>query len=79
MKRCLQIDGGGIKGIIPAIVLASIEETVGKPCHEIFDLMSGCSTGSIIAGCLAAGVPASNIRDLYLKRGAQLFTPRSRW
>lgn len=74
--KILQIDGGGIRGIIPAVVCAEIEEKMGKPLHRIFDLISGTSTGAIIGGALAAGVPASRIRDLYLNEGRSLFDPR---
>jgi len=43
--RILAIDGGGIRGIIPAVVLAAIEKQSGKPICELFDLIAGTSTG----------------------------------
>ena len=49
VRRVLSIDGGGIRGIIPAMVIASIEKKVGKPARELFDLMVGTSTGGILA------------------------------
>ena len=67
MKLILQIDGGGIKGVIPATVVTAIEKATGKCSSELFDLMSGTSTGSIITGLLVSGVPANVILDLYLK------------
>ena len=42
-RRVLSIDGGGIRGIIPAMVVAHIERKLGKPAHELFDLMVGTS------------------------------------
>lgn len=48
----LAIDGGGVKGIVPARLLQELEERTGKPISELFDLVAGTSTGSIIAGCL---------------------------
>ncbi len=45
-RRVLSIDGGGIRGIIPALVLAHVEQRTGKPCSELFDLMVGTSTGA---------------------------------
>jgi uncharacterized protein len=54
--KVLSIDGGGIRGIIPAVVLAAIEQRMGQPACEIFDLISGTSTGGIIA--LGVTVPA---------------------
>jgi len=53
MKRVLSIDGGGIRGIIPATILAEIENRTGKPLSKSFDLISGTSTGGIIAAGLS--------------------------
>ncbi len=47
--KVLAIDGGGIRGIIPALVLARIEALTGRPVCELFDLIAGTSTGGIIA------------------------------
>jgi uncharacterized protein len=44
----LAIDGGGIRGIIPAHVLKYIEKKSGQPISKLFDLMGGTSTGTII-------------------------------
>jgi len=54
--KVLAIDGGGIRGIIPAMVLAKIEALTGRPACELFDLIAGTSTGGIIA--LGVTVPA---------------------
>lgn len=56
----LSIDGGGFRGIIPAIVLEEIEKRlvrkgIHKPFHRIFDLMAGTSSGGLIV--LALCVP----------------------
>ena len=42
----LAIDGGGIRGIIPSMVLQYIERKTGKQTHELFQLVSGTSTGA---------------------------------
>ena len=47
--RILSIDGGGVRGIIPARILQAIEEKTGKPVSELFDLVIGNSTGGLIA------------------------------
>jgi uncharacterized protein len=47
--KVLAIDGGGIKGIIPAMVLAKIEELTNKPIAETFNLIAGTSSGGITA------------------------------
>ena len=52
--RCvLSMDGGGIRGIIPALVLSHIERQTGRHASELFDLMVGTSTGGILALGLA--------------------------
>jgi patatin-like phospholipase/acyl hydrolase len=44
--KVLSIDGGGIRGIIPAIILAELQKRLGRNLYEIFDLMAGTSTGA---------------------------------
>ena len=72
-RRILSIDGGGVRGIIPACVLAALEQTTGKPAREHFDFVAGTSTGAVIAGALAAGIPAERLVSLYERRGPELF------
>jgi patatin-like phospholipase/acyl hydrolase len=45
----LSIDGGGIRGVIPAKLLAEIERRTGKRIAELFDFIAGTSTGGILA------------------------------
>jgi len=78
MIRILSIDGGGIRGIIPAALLQRIEESTGKPATALFHLMAGTSTGGILGCGLAKGKPAREIADLYAKRGGDIFH-RSLW
>ncbi len=47
--RVLSIDGGGIRGIIPARLLGEIEQRTAKPTSALFDLIAGTSTGGILA------------------------------
>ena len=54
----LAIDGGGVRGIVPARVLQEIEERTGKPACELFDMIGGFSTGAIVATGLT--VPDDN-------------------
>lgn len=72
-KMVLSCDGGGIRGIIIVRCLEKLERLEGKPCNEIFSLMAGTSTGAIIAGALANGMKASDLVDIYLKRGEEIF------
>ncbi|WP_300424863.1 patatin-like phospholipase family protein [uncultured Thalassolituus sp.] len=85
MKNILSIDGGGIRGIIPAIVLAEIERVTGKPICQLFDLITGTSTGGILALGLVkdsgSGEPqfsAKELIDIYRQRGRDIFS-RSFW
>jgi len=72
-RRILSIDGGGVRGIIPAMVLAALERTTGKPARDHFQFLAGTSTGGVIAGALAAGIPAERLVSLYERRGPELF------
>ena len=49
MKKILSIDGGGIRGIIPATILAEIERRTQKRIAQVFDLLAGTSTGGILS------------------------------
>ena len=51
--KILSIDGGGIRGLIPALVLAEVERRTGRRIGDCFDLIAGTSTGGIIACALA--------------------------
>ena len=53
MRKVLSIDGGGIRGIIPSLVLDYLERESGRPISELFDLCVGTSSGGIIALGLA--------------------------
>jgi patatin-like phospholipase/acyl hydrolase len=82
----LSIDGGGIRGIIPAMILAEIERRTGHRIAEMFDLIAGTSTGGILA--LGLTVPhqrtgrlpryeASELVSFYEEDGKEIF--RSFW
>jgi len=72
-RRILAIDGGGVRGIIPAVLLARLEAETGRPARETFDFVAGTSTGAVIAGALATGIPADRLVSLYRRRGPELF------
>jgi uncharacterized protein len=69
----IAIDGGGIRGIIPVMALAVLEEALGKPAGEIFTLAAGTSTGSIISAGIGAGISAKEMVKLYVELGPQIF------
>ena len=79
MLRVLSIDGGGIRGIIPATVLTQVEIMSGRRIFELFDLIAGTSTGGILALALTCPqgdrmpLSANDARSLYLERGSRIF------
>jgi uncharacterized protein len=86
MKRSkfivLAVDGGGIRGVIPARVLQQIEHHFGRPISDLFDLVAGTSTGGIIALGLTKPRPrtrmpafsAADLCQLYRAHGADIFS-----
>jgi predicted acylesterase/phospholipase RssA len=73
MRRILSIDGGGIRGIIPAVVLAALERQTGRPVRESFDFIAGTSTGAVLTAGLVAGISAAEIVRLYERRSVEVF------
>lgn len=78
--RILSIDGGGIRGLIPALLLTELEKLARRPIAELFDLIVGTSTGGIIALGLTAPGPdghprnsAQDLADLYLQQRSRIF------
>jgi patatin-like phospholipase/acyl hydrolase len=77
--KVLSIDGGGIRGIIPAIIIDAIEQRLGKEPWQTFDLIAGTSTGGIIS--VGIGTACNNgkpyapleLVGLYVKNGAAIF------
>ena len=74
--RILAIDGGGIRGVIPAVFLATIAQRLGgASLSEHFDLITGTSTGSIIAAAAASNEDMSECIKLYKLLGPEIFPP----
>lgn len=73
MFRILSLDGGGIKGSFTASVLTALEEDTGLSVADHFDLITGTSTGGIIAIGLGLGLPARKICDFYEEQGSNIF------
>jgi len=78
--KILSIDGGGIRGIIPAMILEEIEKKTGEPAAKLFDLIAGTSTGGLLALGLTVddgkGQPkysASDLVKLYTNKGKEIF------
>lgn len=82
--KILSIDGGGMRGIIPARILCDLEEELIKKEGEnarlcdYFDLICGTSTGSIIAVGIALGMTAKEILALYKEHAEDIFPNKSK-
>jgi len=63
--KVLAIDGGGMRGIIPARMVQALEERLGAPVSECFDLVAGTSTGGLLALGLTRPDPLNPGRPLY--------------
>lgn len=67
------IDGGGIKGVIPARGLAILEDHIGRPSCEIFEMAAGTSTGAIISAGIGVGLSGAAMYKLYTEFGGVVF------
>ncbi len=74
-RKLLALDGGGIRGIMTAIWLNKLEEKLGSPIKNHFDLISGTSTGAILACAIANGIPVTKILSIYTNRAENVFPP----
>lgn len=68
--KILGVDGGGIRGIIPAIILGEIERRSGQPVSRLFDLMAGTSTGGMLV--MALNIPDEQGQPSYTADEAAL-------
>ena len=73
--RVLAIDGGGIRGLIPALVLAEIESRTSRRIADLVDLVAGTSTGAILACALTRPdpLPAADVAGIYVDEGPKIF------
>jgi hypothetical protein len=77
----IEVDGGGIMGVAPALVLADLEKQLQSSRHisrlaDVVSVFSGTSTGAIITGMLAAGLSAQIVADYYETTGVGLFNSK---
>ncbi len=76
--KILSIDGGGIRGALPASFLSTLATDFGSkhPLSRNFELIAGTSTGAIIALAIALDIPIQKVKQLYVTRGGQVFKHR---
>ncbi len=72
--KILSLDGGGIKGLYTARLLANFEEKYKCKIKDKFNMICGTSTGGIIALGLTIGIPAKDIAAMYEKNGPNILS-----
>lgn len=77
-RRILSIQGGGVNGIFAAKILAEVESELEKNgkvprVGRYFDLITGTSTGGLIALGLALEIPAAAIVEIYKCKSTRIF------
>jgi len=84
--RILSIDGGGIRGIVPAMILAHLENLTATPIAQLFDFIAGTSIGGVLALALTRpgsnGTPvysAAHIAEWYRTEGPGVFHNPASW
>ncbi|XP_029545579.1 85/88 kDa calcium-independent phospholipase A2 isoform X3 [Salmo trutta] len=73
IDRLLCLDGGGIKGLVLIQLLIALEKEAGRPIKELFDWVSGTSTGGILALAIVHGKDMEYLRCLYFRMKEQVF------
>jgi patatin-like phospholipase/acyl hydrolase len=79
MKKILSIDGGGMRGLISVLVLKEIEKKTNKNIGDMFDLITGTSTGGMITLGLTVTnngkvqYNCDNIKKMYIDDGTTIF------
>ena len=71
--QILALDGGGLKGLFSAAVIESLEEQIGHSIARHFDIITGTSTGGLIALGLGLGKPGGDIVKFYQEDGPKIF------
>lgn len=76
--QVLALDGGGIKALFAAQILAQLEADFNLEVRDCFDLIAGTSAGGIVALALGAGLRPAEIVEHYTELGASVFPARRR-
>lgn len=78
MFNIVTIDGGGIRGLIPTILMQKIVRDIPDFLDKV-NMLAGASTGGIIALALANGTSLETLFNLYSQKSSSIFTDSQRW
>lgn len=76
-QLCISVEGGGALGIGPLAFMCRVEQDLGKKITDLTSAFAGTSTGAIIVACLAEGMSAHDVFDLYRNNLKKIFTKYS--
>jgi patatin-like phospholipase/acyl hydrolase len=84
--KILSLEGGGVRGLLAVLILKEIEKITGKRIYQLFDIVTGTSTGGLIAAALTASkfgyeptLRISDLEDIYMNRTIEIFPKLSWW
>ena len=72
LYRILSLDGGGVRGLLTAVLLEQLEQRLPGWLQEV-DLIAGTSAGGIIAVGLADGMTAQEVRAFFYTKTPIIF------
>lgn len=73
--RVVCVDGGGTRGYTTILILSHIEKALGRKVCELFDMIVGTSTGSVIASLAMQGISMEHMLPLYRDMSRRAFVP----
>ena len=71
--QVLSLDGGGLKGLFTASIIKVFEKNLGHSITEHFDIITGTSTGGLLALALGLGCSGAKIQSFYINNGNLIF------
>lgn len=71
--QILALDGGGLKGLFSAAAIESLEEQLGHSLTDHFDIITGTSTGGLIALAMGLGMRGRDVVEFYQNNGPRIF------
>jgi uncharacterized protein len=76
--KMLCIDGGGIRGVFAIAILQALENEYKQPVGDLFDVVAGTSTGSIIATSVSLNKGMEEVLERYKTYGEKIFVRQAK-